>query len=606
MKVLFKYLRLLSLSTSGALLLCIVFAANPEIAEGTITGKIFWFHFSILLLAFSVLFMEATVKKSNFTFSLPDGLLLLFIVLILFTYDRELDPQPERLLFAGQIGTLWFMLRAVLQTHSELRLFFMSILICTGIFEAIWGMGHLYGSPSTAHPLLRADGLLFNPTPFSGYLAIILPVCLNLALRFRNCDKMAWWEARTMVFYLAVFAIAIIMIALPGGMSRPAWLAAGASCCWVFFLRKSGWELLKKRVIRHNKSVIFSCVILFLIISLLPTLGGIFHPDQSANRMLMWNVTTKAILNQPVTGTGMGGFPALFAQTQADYFASGKASDTELAAAGCPKFAYNDYLQMGLEFGVAGLLLFALWIGFCLYYGLKNKQVGATGAILALSLFSMYSYPLQLPSFWILLIFFSAMCVTRPESIQKSSPKNCPHIGAFAALVACILFFGQRSYYEPYKEWKTLRTLGQKDEQKVAAQGYICLYPHLSHKIEFLHEGARCFLQCRQYSDAIVWSRRAIRLSANPEFYYILAESHQQLGLYKQAEKYLLQCLHILPEQIETYYRLTKLYAETNYYHPEKLRLAAHSVLTKKPVVNSKTTIQMKEEVYQLLREQSF
>lgn len=66
MKVLFKYLRLLSLSTSGALLLCIVFAANPEIAEGTITGKVFWFHFSILLLAFSVSFMEATVKKKQF------------------------------------------------------------------------------------------------------------------------------------------------------------------------------------------------------------------------------------------------------------------------------------------------------------------------------------------------------------------------------------------------------------------------------------------------------------------------------------------------------------------------------------------------------------
>lgn len=81
----------------------------------------------------------------------------------------------------------------------------------------------------------------------------------------------------------------------------------------------------------------------------------------------------------------------------------------------------------------------------------------------------------------------------------------------------------------------------------------------------------------------------AIRLSADPEFYYILAESHQQLGLYKQAEKYLLKCLHILPEQIETYYRLTKLYAETDYYHPEKLRLAAHSVLTKKPAVNSDT-----------------
>lgn len=80
MKILFKYLRLLSLSTSGALLLCIVFAANPDIAEGTIAGKIFWFHFSVLLLAFSVFFMEATIKKvvshlhclTDFYFSLPD------------------------------------------------------------------------------------------------------------------------------------------------------------------------------------------------------------------------------------------------------------------------------------------------------------------------------------------------------------------------------------------------------------------------------------------------------------------------------------------------------------------------------------------------------
>ena len=139
MKVLFKYLHLLSLSTSGALLLCIVFAANPEIAEGTITGKVFWFHFSILLLAFSVLFMEATVKKSNFTFSLPDGLLLLFAGLALLTYNYELDPEPERLLFAGQITTLWFMLRATLQAHPELRLFFLSIIICTLKRPGEWG-----------------------------------------------------------------------------------------------------------------------------------------------------------------------------------------------------------------------------------------------------------------------------------------------------------------------------------------------------------------------------------------------------------------------------------------------------------------------------------
>lgn len=602
MKVLFKYLRLFSLSTSGALLLCIVFAANPNIAEGTITGKVFWFHFTILLLAFSVLFMEATIRKCNFTFTLPDGLLLLFSGLVLLNYDHDLNPQPERLLFAGQLTMLWFMLRAVMQTHPEIRLFFLSIIMCTGVFEAFWGMGQLYGTPADNHPLFNGSGLEFSPGPFSGYLAIVLPLCLNVALRFRDCDKIAWWETRTMLFYLAVFGIIIILIALPGGLSRPAWLAAIASCSWVFFLRKSGWKILKQRVLTHSKTVVITCAFLFLFIAGLPTLGGLIHPDKSAGRMLMWNVTTKAILEQPVTGTGLGGFPTSYAKSQADYFSSGKASDMERLAACCPRFAFNEYLQMGLEYGIVGLLLFSLWIGFVLYYGLKNKQVRSTGCIIALLFFSMYSYPLQLPSFWVLLLFFSATCVTIPGKLQKPSPKTFPYIGTFAALAACMLFFGQRSYYQSYKEWKTLRILEQKDEHSVAAQGYQSLYPKLSHQVEFLREGAKCLQQNKQFADAVIWTNRALQLSADPEFYDIMAESHRQLGLYKQAEKCLLQCLHILPERIETYYQLTKLYSEDSYYQPDKLKLAAYSVLTSQPADKSKASESMKEDVNRLLQ----
>ena len=318
--------------------------------------------------------------------------------------------------------------------------------------------------------------------------------------------------------------------------------------------------------------------------------------------MLMWNVTTKAILEQPVTGTGLGGFPTSYAKSQADYFSSGKASDMERLAACCPRFAFNEYLQMGLEYGIVGLLLFSLWIGFVLYYGLKNKQVGSTGCIIALLFFSMYSYPLQLPSFWVLLLFFSATCVTIPGKLQKPSPKTFPYIGTFAALAACMLFFGQRSYYQSYKEWKTLRILEQKDEHSVAAQGYQSLYPKLSHQVEFLREGAKCLQQNKQFADAVIWTNRALQLSADPEFYDIMAESHRQLGLYKQAEKCLLQCLHILPERIETYYQLTKLYSEDSYYQPDKLKLAAYSVLTSQPADKSKAIESMKEDVNRLLQ----
>lgn len=602
MKILFKYLQLLSLSMSGSLLLCIVFAANPEIAEGTTAGKVFWFHFTVLLLAISVLFTETTVRKSNFSFTLPDGLLLLFSGLILLGYNHELDPEPEKLLFIGQLTLLWFMLRAIMQVHPELKLFFISVIICTGLFEAIWGMGQLHSDLAVTHPLLKESSPMFNPGPYAGYLAMILPLCLNLILRLRNCDKAAFWESRTMLFYLAAAGMTIILIALPGGMSRPAWLAAIAACCWVFFLRKSGWRLLKEKFTKHRRVAVIAFAFVFIILTALPRIGGFVHPDKSASRMLMWNVTVKAILEHPFKGTGLGGFPVSYAKAQADYFSSGKASDMERRVADCPEFPFNEYLHMGLEYGIFGLLLFALWIGFTLYYGLKNRQIGATGGIIAILCFSMYSYPLQLQSFWVLLIFFAAISVTKPGTSQKSSPCSFPYFGALVALMACVIFCNQQHYYKPYLEWKTLRVLTEKKEYNVAAQGYQCLYPLLAHKVEFLKEGARCLQQNRQYSDVIIWTRRALQKSAEPEIHYLMAESFQQLGFYKQAEECLLQCKQILPEQTKTYYLLIKLYSETAYFHPDKLKQAARYIFATQLPDETDEIRRIKEEVKKILQ----
>lgn len=123
----FSYLRLLLLATSGMLLLCIIFAMNPELADGTLSGKICWFHFTSLLLAGGVLLMEFTTKKSRFIFSLPDALLLLLFGIVLVSYDKDENLQPERFLFIAQLVALWFMLRGALQAHQELRPFFITI-----------------------------------------------------------------------------------------------------------------------------------------------------------------------------------------------------------------------------------------------------------------------------------------------------------------------------------------------------------------------------------------------------------------------------------------------------------------------------------------------
>lgn len=77
------------------------------------------FHFTSLLLAGGVLLMEFTTKKSRFIFSLPDALLLLLFGIVLVSYDKDENLQPERFLFIAQLVALWFMLRGAYRLHRN-------------------------------------------------------------------------------------------------------------------------------------------------------------------------------------------------------------------------------------------------------------------------------------------------------------------------------------------------------------------------------------------------------------------------------------------------------------------------------------------------------
>ena len=66
--------------------------------------------------------------------------LLLFAGVTLATYDWQLGPEPEKLLFGGQLIVLWFLLRYFLTEAPCLKFFFLFILMLTGLAEAVWGM----------------------------------------------------------------------------------------------------------------------------------------------------------------------------------------------------------------------------------------------------------------------------------------------------------------------------------------------------------------------------------------------------------------------------------------------------------------------------------
>ncbi len=90
-------------SVFGAMLIATPFVGDSALANGIVTGKVFWFHLSMALMAIGTVVTAWPGGRKSIPFALPDGLLLLFAGITLATYDWQLDPEPEKLLFGGQL-----------------------------------------------------------------------------------------------------------------------------------------------------------------------------------------------------------------------------------------------------------------------------------------------------------------------------------------------------------------------------------------------------------------------------------------------------------------------------------------------------------------------
>lgn len=89
-----------------------------------------------------------------------------------------------------------------------------------GMVETVWGMRQLYGFTASGHSHYALTGSFFNPGPYAGYLAMILPICLYHYLRvpekWRYLCKSLKIEKIT-----AAVAGMLILCVLPSTMSAP-------------------------------------------------------------------------------------------------------------------------------------------------------------------------------------------------------------------------------------------------------------------------------------------------------------------------------------------------------------------------------------------------
>lgn len=124
-----------------------------------VTEKTFWIQLIALFLsAVSLQGLWLNPSKGLCPWTYVDILPLSLLGLILLSYPYSIHPEPEKLLFIGQMVVLWYLLRQVFHEYPVLIGYFSMFFIATGLIEAIWGFRQLQGWAYSNHSLFRLTG----------------------------------------------------------------------------------------------------------------------------------------------------------------------------------------------------------------------------------------------------------------------------------------------------------------------------------------------------------------------------------------------------------------------------------------------------------------
>ena len=584
----------------GVLLLGIfltpLLSLGHDYVDGIITAKYFRFA-EVVGIGLLLTWMVVWKRNFQFCFRWVDVGVVLFALYGVGSFLlNDFRGETQTLLLILLVG-LYFVCRGLGGWKVSQRLLFTFVLLLAGSIEAIWGFLQVYGWADQYHSLYRLTGSFFNPGPYSGFLAVILPVALHTLLGPKplcRVDKI--------VYGLGVICLVSIILVLPAGMSRSAWVAAGAGCGVVVWRQKRSREYVRRGIGRIGRGW-KRCWLGGILLLGLSIGGGLYllKKDSADGRLLVWKMDLAVMRSQPWLGVGIGRYPGALGEAQAVYFANSPADPREEYVADAPEYGFNEFLQLGGEYGLIGLCLFISITGIAsggLFKRNTQQTGGVSGALSAFLVFACFSYPLHMlpmAMLFVLLLAWSVNVGAKGVRIRRWAGQILWLPVMVLGLVAAWRLTEKET---AYKTWKTARAYFRQGDYQEALNRYTPLFSALSDRPAFVFEFGECQFQNAQYGNATAIFLWAAELSADPMVYNKLGKNYQALKQYDRAEKAYVQAAHMIPHRIYPLYLLALLYREMG--DMEKARDMARQVIGKEPKVWSPAVEEMKTEMKQL------
>ena len=376
------------------------------------------------------------------------------------------------------------------------------ILSFLALCESSLGLLQVLGLRVSGHVGFVMTGSFSNPGPYGGLIAILLAILGAYVIQNRNAQK---WYDKTLVI-LSSISCALCVIVLPASMSRAAWLALGIAVLVLGFkeLRLADW-------IRKHKALATIISIIVVI-----AMAGLFimKKDSAIGRLHIWHMELRAIAEKPLSGHGKGTVLGVYGDTQAKYFAENECPEIITKVAGCPEYAFNEYLKIGVEYGIPAMMGVITALILVIVLLLKYQSPFAYGLI-AFGVFAFFSYPL--------------------EAIPIKS--------------------------EAEKEWESIRYLASMELYEDAVEELAPLYDNLKDNFRFIYDYGYALHKCKRYQDSNQILKEGAKISSDPMFYNIIGRNYEAMKEYDKARDAFIHAHNMVPCRIYPLVLLMEMYA---------------------------------------------
>lgn len=482
-------------------------------------------------------------------------------------------PCGREVVTDTSLFVLFVVVRIVLTLPIRYKGCLGALLLLVVAYEIILGGTQLYQGHSL-HALFPVTGSFFNPGPYSALVAM----GMVMALYYLYLADGGMWERQSRLWqYLCLFV-------LVGGSMMLAFTCSRSAMVVVALM--VGW-LCRSTIKRYKWA--------FILVVLIAALLLFWAKKESAmGRLILWGQSLLLCVKGGAWGAGLGSFKGEYACQLQELFSYPDAIRLCAHYADVVDYAFCDILQIMVEQGWIGGI-FCLSIILLALGNLYRRHQELFFALLALVVFSLFSYPFQLLPFQIIAICCIAYGAEGNKLVEM--PFYTKSLLLFVLLVVAYGCWSvTRQHVDADQDYRSVAGV----THQAFVKDYDRLLPLCADNPRFLFDYAKLLQANGAWMDSNAMLRRGTKVSNDPMFWVVMGNNYQELGLYAEASNCYDTAYLQMPNRLYPLYRKMLLYERMG--EKRNMRKMARCVVEFEPKVQSPAVSEMKARARKLLK----